>query len=95
MRPLAVLNAILFGSATAITFGLCAVLFIYLVLQGRHPELATEFGPLLRSSGLFVVLTAVSGLSLFATLKGLKWRWLAQLAMWVTFGAAVLLYWPR
>lgn len=95
MRPLAVLNAILFGSATAITFGLCAVLFIYLVLQGRHPQLAAEFGPLLRSSGLFAALTIVSGLSLFATLKGLTWRWLAQLAMWVTVAATVLLYWPQ
>lgn len=45
MRPLAVLNAILFGSATAITFGLSGVLIIYLVLQGRHPQLAAEFGP--------------------------------------------------
>ena len=46
MRPFAVLNAILFGSAAAITFGLFAVLIIYLVLQGRHPQLATEFGTL-------------------------------------------------
>lgn len=95
MRPLAVLNAILFGSAAAITFGLCAVLIIYLVLQGRHPQLAAEFGPLLRSSGLFAVLAAVSGLSLYATLKGLSWRWMAQTAMWVALAVTVMLYWPR
>lgn len=95
MRPLAVLNAILFGSATAITFGLSGVLIIYLVLQGRHPQLAAEFGPLLRSSGLFASLAIVSGLSLFATLKALTWRWLAQLAMWITVAATVVLYWPK
>jgi hypothetical protein len=95
MRPLAVLNAILFGSAAAITFGLCAVLVIYLVLQGRHPQLAEEMGPLLRSSALFAVLATASGLSLFGTLKGLKWRWLAQAAMWVTLIVTGVLYWPR
>ena len=52
MRPFAVINAILFGSAAAITFGLCSVLIIYLVLQGRHPQLAAEFGPLVRSGSL-------------------------------------------
>lgn len=95
MRPLAVLNAILFGSAAAITFGLCAVLIIYLVLQGRHPQLATEFGPLLRSSGLFAALSIVSGLSLYSSLKQLNWRWAAQLAMWVAVALTAAFYWPR
>ncbi|MBB6092330.1 hypothetical protein HNQ60_001176 [Povalibacter uvarum] len=95
MRPLAVLNAILFGSAAAITFGLCAVLVIYLVLQGRHPQLATEFGPLLRSSGMFAALSIVSGLSLYSSLKELNWRWAAQIAMWVAVALTVAFYWPR
>lgn len=95
MRPLAVLNAILFGSAAAITFGLCAVLVIYLVLQGRHPQLATEFGSLLRSSGMFAALSIVSGLSLYSSLKGLNWRWAAQIAMWVAVAVTVAFYWPR
>ncbi len=95
MRPLAVLNAILFGSAAAITFGLCAVLVIYLVLQGRHPQLATEFGPLLRSSGMFALLSVVSGLSLYGSLKELRWRWAAQIAMWVAVALTVAFYWPR
>lgn len=94
MRPLAVLNAILFGSAAAITFGLCAVLVIYLVLQGRHPQLATEFVPLLRSSGMFAALSVVSGLSLYSSLKGLNWRWTAQTAMWIALAATVAFYWP-
>ncbi|HEU4485053.1 MAG TPA: hypothetical protein VFR96_06145 [Povalibacter sp.] len=95
MRPFAVLNAILFGSAAAITFGLTGVLIIFLVLQGRHPELAREFGSLLRSGALFATLATVSGLSLYGTLKGLSWRRLAQVAMWLAIAATVALYWPR
>lgn len=95
MRPLTVLNAIVFGSAAAITFGLTAVIIIYLVLKGRHPELATEFVPLLKSSAQFAVLAAVSGASLLAMLKGLRWRWIAHTAMWFTALAIGLLYWPQ
>lgn len=95
MRPLTVLNAIIFGSAAAITFGLTAVIIIYLVLKGRHPELATEFVPLLKSSAQFALLAAVSGASLLAMLKELQWRWIAQTAMWFTTVAIGLLYWPR
>jgi len=92
MRPLTVLNAIVFGSAAAITFGLTAVLVIYVVLKERHPQLMTEFAPLLRSSGQFAVLTIVSGASLVAMFKTLSWRWIAYVAMWVTVVAIGLLY---
>lgn len=95
MRPLTALNAIVLGSAAAITFGLTAVLIIYLVLKGRHPQLAQEFGPLLRSAGQFAVLTAVSGVSFIAMLRNLRWRWIAQVAMWFTVLAIGALYWPR
>jgi hypothetical protein len=95
MRPLTVVNAIILGSAAAITFGLTAVLVIYLILRGRHPELASEFGPLVRSSLQFAVLTIVSAASFVAMLKTLRWRWIAQTAMWFTVLAIGLLYWPR
>jgi hypothetical protein len=95
MRPFAVLNAILFGSATAISFGLIGVLIIFLVLQGRHPQLASEFGSLLRSGAIFTVLSAISGLSLYGTLKELNWRRTAQAAMWMALALTVALYWPR
>jgi hypothetical protein len=95
MRPFAVLNAILFGSATAITFGLAGVLIIFLVLQGRHPELTREFGSLLRSGALFATVATVSGLSLYGTLKELNWRRLAQAAMWLAIAITLALYWPR
>lgn len=95
MRPLAVLNAIVFGSAAAITFGLGGVLVIFLVLKGSHPEMASEFPALLRGSGVFALLACVSGASLFAVLKSLKWRWVAQIAMWLVVLGIGTLYWPR
>jgi hypothetical protein len=95
MRPLAVLNAIVFGSATAITFGLLGVVVIFLVLKGSNPVMHNEFPALLRSSVAFAVLAAISGTSLWGQLKALTWRWWAQAAMWAAVGGIALLYWPE
>lgn len=95
MRPLAVLNAIIFGSAAAITIALLGVVVIFLVLKGGNPELRNEFPALLQGSAAFAVLAAVSGVSLLALLKTLKWRWLAQAGMWAVTAGIALLYWPE
>jgi hypothetical protein len=95
MRPFAVLNAILFGSAAAITFGLGGVIVIFLALKGRHPEMLSEFAALLRGGAVFSLMAAASGVSLYATLKQLKWRHAAQAAMWICLIALIVLYWPR
>ena len=95
MRPLAVLNAIVFGSATAITFGLVGVLVIFLVLQGEYPQMRAEFPVLVRSSALFVLLAAASGASLFGLLQHRRWRWLAHAAMWMVVVGITAFYWPR
>jgi uncharacterized membrane protein len=95
MRPIAVINLIVFGSAAAISFGLCAVLAIFLVLRGQHPEFNEELVPLFRSSGLFLALAAVGGVSLRGMLQARRWRWLAFTGMWLTAACIVILYWPR
>ncbi|HKU16207.1 MAG TPA: hypothetical protein VJQ52_17565 [Steroidobacteraceae bacterium] len=95
MRPLAVLNAIVFGSAAAITFGLVGVLVIFLVLQGEYPQMRAEFPVLVRSSALFVLLAAASGASLFGLLQQRRWRWLAHGAMWLVVAGITAFYWPR
>jgi hypothetical protein len=95
MRPLAVLNAIVFGSAAAITFGLLGVVVIFLVLKGSNPAMNDEFPALLRSSVVFAVLATVSGASLWALLKTRQWRWWAQAAMWMALAGIALLYWPE
>jgi hypothetical protein len=93
MRPLAVLNAIVFGSAAAITFGLVGVVIVFLVLRGRYPEMNNEFATLLVASGLFALLAAVAGASLFSMLKQLRWRWTAQAAMWLSVAGIAVFYW--
>jgi hypothetical protein len=95
MKPFAVLNAIIFGSAAAITFGLTGVLIIFLLLRGQHPEMNSELAALLRGETSFVALMCVSGVSMLATLKQLHWRHYAQGGMWLTAAAIVLLYWPK
>jgi hypothetical protein len=95
MRPLAVLNAIVFGSAAAITFGLGGVLVIFLILQGQYPQMRAEFPALVRSSVLFALLATVSGASLLGMLKGRPWRWAAHAAMWLVVGGIAAIYWPR
>jgi hypothetical protein len=92
VRPLAVLNAILFGSAAAITFGLAGVLVIFLFLSGRHPEMRVELPTLWRSALMFAALTAVSGASLLGVLKGLKWRWAALFATVVLIAGMAAFY---
>ena len=95
MRPIHVLNAIVFGSAVAITFGLVGVLIIFLVLQGKQPQMSAELPVLARASGLFSTLALVAGASLYAMLKALPWRWAAQAAMWSMVAGIALVYWPR
>jgi hypothetical protein len=95
MRPLAVLNAIVFGSAAAITFGLAGVLLIFLILQGQYPEMREEFPVLVRSSALFALLAGVSGASLLGMLKGTRWRWMAHAAMWLVVAGITAFYWPQ
>lgn len=95
MRPLAVLNAIVFGSATAITFGLVGVLMIFLVLQGEYPQMRAEFPVLVRSSALFAVLAGVSGASLLGMLQDRRWRWLAHAGMVLVIAGITAIYWPR
>ena len=95
MRPLAVLNAIVFGSAAAITFGLGGVLVIFLVLQGQYPQMRAEFPVLVRSSALFALLAAVSGASLLGMLKGRRVA-LAGACRHVAGGRGHNgFYWPR
>lgn len=95
MRPLAVLTAIVFGSAAAMSFGLLATLVVFAVLQGEHPEFSNEFGPLARSSAAFILLLIASGAALYAALKNKPWSWMVQAAMWLTLILLGTAYWPR
>jgi hypothetical protein len=95
MRPFTVLIGIVLGSAASITFGLGAVLIVFCVLAGRHPDLTRELPRLTVSLLAFALLTAASAGSFFGQVKGRRWRAFAHLATAATLSAVVLLYWPR
>jgi len=95
MRPFTVLIGIVMGSAASITFGLFAVLMVFAVLAGRHPDLSHELPQLLLGLGAFGALTAASAGSFLGQAKGRSWRGWAHAATGICLAAVVLLYWPR
>jgi hypothetical protein len=95
MRPFTVLIGIVLGSSASITFGLGAVLIVFCVLAGEHPDLRHEMPQLAASLAAFSVLTAASAASFLGQVKARPWRGWAHVATAVCLGAMILLYWPR
>ena len=95
MRPFTVLIGIILGSAASTTFGLGAVLIVFSVLAGEHPDLSRELPRLLLSLAAFGVLTAASAGSFLGQIKARPWRGWAHLATAACLSAVVFLYWPR
>ena len=95
MRPFTVLIGIVLGSAASITFGLGAVLIVFCVLAGEHPDLSPELPQLVGSLIAFAGLTFASAGSFLGQVTVRPWRGWAHLATAACLGAEVLLYWPR
>jgi hypothetical protein len=95
MRPFTVLIGILLGSAASMTFGLGAVLIVFLVLSGRHPELSVEFPKLLLSFIAFLLLTAASAGSFQGQVRARPWRAWAHGLTVICLALLVFMYWPR
>jgi hypothetical protein len=95
MRPFTVLIGIVLGSAASITFGLGAVLVVFAVLMGEHPDLSREMPQLAGSLAAFAILTTASAGSFVGQAALRPWRGWAHLATGVSLGIVVLLYWPR
>jgi Ca2+/Na+ antiporter len=95
MRPFTVLIGIVLGSAASITFGLGAVLIIFCVLSGEHPDLSRELPRLLLSLLVFALLTAASAGSFLGQARARPWRGWAHAAMLACLCLVVLMYWPR
>jgi hypothetical protein len=95
MRPFTVLIGIILGSSASITFGLGAVLIVFCVLAGEHPDLTRELPQLVSSLIAFAVLTTASAGSFLGQVKARPWRRWAHLATAVCLCTVVWLYWPR
>jgi hypothetical protein len=94
MQPLTVITGILLGTSAAIAAGLTVVLFLFFILADDHPRLAAEFGPLTVSTLIFLIMTAICGVSFLGLVRAARWRWLAQVAMWIGLGLTVVYYLP-
>jgi hypothetical protein len=95
MRPFTVLIGILMGSAASITFGLGAVLIVFCILAGQHPDLSHELPQLIASLLAFGLLTASSAGSFIGQAKGRSWRAWAHVVTLACLTGVVFLYWPR
>ena len=95
MRPFTVLIGIVLGSAASITFGLGAVLVVFFVLMGEHPDLSREMPQLAGSLVAFAILTTASAGSFLGQARLRPWRGWAHLATGISLGIVILLYWPR
>ena len=61
MQPLTVITGILLGTSASIAAGLAVVMLLFFILADEHPRLATEFGPLLVSTSIFLIMTMLCG----------------------------------
>jgi hypothetical protein len=94
MRPLTVITGIVLGSCLSITVSLGAVLLMFLLLGNEYPRLSAEFGGLLASILIFLLMTGFSATSFYALLKEQPWRYWAQAIMWAGLAATGWYYWP-
>ena len=95
MRPFTVLIGIVLGSAASITFGLGAVLVVFFILMGEHPDLSREMPQLARSLVTFAILTTAAAGSFLGQARLRPWRGWAHFATGISLCIVVLLYWPR
>jgi hypothetical protein len=95
MRPFTVLIGIVLGSAASITFCLGAVLIVFCVLTGEHPDLSRETPELAGSLLAFAVLTAASASSFLGQARLRPWRGWAHLTTAACLCGVALMYWPR
>jgi hypothetical protein len=95
MTPLAVVIAIVFGSAVTITVGLAMVLVVLMVASSSQVEFGRDLVPLLYSFLLFMSLALVGGGALVWEFRQHRYRFWAQGLMWLWVLALGAYYWPK
>ncbi len=94
MRPLAVINGILFGSCASIAISLAMVVIVFLVLGDEYPRLQHEFRPLIKSMFIFLGMTVLTAGSFYSLVRMRRWRIWSQALMWVGLIATTWYYLP-
>ena len=93
-RPFTVLLGIILGTVFSIAFGLSVVCLVFWILREEEPRVAAEFGSLLVSTGIFLLLSVFAGLSFYGSLHLRAWRYAAMAALWLGLGLTGWYYWP-
>jgi hypothetical protein len=91
MRPLTVLNGIIFGSCLSIFIGLAVTLLLFSLLAPENPSLDQELGPLSVYTSLFFGMALVSGFAFTGQMLRSNWRWWAEGAL-VLSGTGAVFY---
>jgi len=94
MKPLTVITGIVLGTSVSIAVSLAAVLVMFLILGDEYPRLSYEFDALVRSLGVFTLMTAISASSFYGLLIRHRLRWPAQFLMWLGVLSIAWFYWP-
>lgn len=89
MQPITFITGILLGTSGAIFFGLSVVLLLFWLLGTDEPRVAAELDGLVASTGIFLVMTAISAASFVGLVRRAPWRWPAQAAMWLGVGLVI------
>lgn len=78
MRPLTVLNGIIFGSCLSIFIGLAVTWLLFTLLAPENPSLQVELKPLGVYTLVFFAMSLVSGTAFIGQLLWKVWRWWAE-----------------
>ena len=92
MTPLVFLNGVLLGTCASIAFGLAVVMLLFALLGTSEPQVASEWSSLGRSALIFLVMTALCGMSFIGQLTRKPWRWSAQAVMGLGMVATLYYY---
>lgn len=95
MKPLAVILAIITGSAVALAVSLAMTAIVFLLLPEYGARLAPERAPLLTGLAWSWCLVALAGGSLIGELRGARWRIACQIVLLLALAAIAWRYWPR
>jgi hypothetical protein len=94
VKPLAVLLAIVMGSAVALAVSLGMTGIVFLLLPEYSARLAGEQAPLLKGLAWSWSLALVSAAAFVGELKSARWRRAAQLLTMLILASLAWRFWP-
>ena len=94
MHPFTVVLGVIAGSLLSLASGLLVVLAVFWLLRNDNARFAFELPELVRSTGLFIVLGALSAAAFLGQLRERRWRYAPQAGLWLGLAFAGWYYWP-